>query len=164
MKRIFAVVLCLFVLFSLVSCDEGNNTVEKVKLEVDFTFNLSRSSNSKVCMNTNLPVGTKLDVDIFVGDLYHSKETVEVKADIETNYFITEPQLDTNGETVKDGNYILSVVLVDPAKQSEEVRAVIGQNGEKLSGIYTYETEKGKTVKLLRPIVKKKDFFSMPDN
>jgi len=164
MKRIFAVVLCLFVLFSLVSCDEGNKTVEQVKFDVDFTFDLSRSSNSKVCMNTNLPVGTKLDVDIFVGNLYHSKETVEVKSDIESNYFITESQADADGKTIKDGTYILSVVLVDPAKQNEEVRAVIGQNGEKLSGIYAYETEKGKTVKLIRPIVKKKNFFSMPDN
>ena len=71
---------------------------------------------------------------------------------------------DKDGKKIKDGTYILSVVLVDPAKQSDEVRAVIGQNGEKLSGEYTYETEKGKTVKLQRPLIKKKDFFSMPDN
>ena len=87
MKRILAFILCLFVLVSLVSCDESNNTVEEVKLEVDFVFNLSRSTNSRVCLNTNLPVGTKLHVDVFVGNLYHSKETVEVKGDIENSDF-----------------------------------------------------------------------------
>ncbi len=164
MKRILAVVFCFVMMFAFVSCNDNVSSVEETKLEVDFSMNLTRSANGRVCLNTNLPVGTKLDVDVFVGDLYHSKETVEVQGDIETNYFITESQIDKNGKLIKDGNYILSVQLVDPVKQTDEVRAAIGQNGERLSGLYSYDTEKGKTVKLLRPIVKKKDFFSMPDN
>ena len=75
-----------------------------------------------------------------------------------------EVKYDADGNMIKDGNYILSVNLVDPSEQTDEVRAIIGQNGEKLSGLYTYDTEKGKTVKLQRPLVKKNDFFSMPDN
>ena len=89
MKKFLAVVFCLVVLLAFASCDGSTTSdVEEKKLEVDFTFNLTKSANSRVCLNTDLPVGTKLDVDIFVGNLYHSKETVEVKGDIETNYFI----------------------------------------------------------------------------
>ena len=166
MKRIFAFIICLISLFLLVSCDGdgANPVVEDVKLEVKFRLNSAKSANSRVCIDTNMPVGTKFRVDIFVGNRYHSKEIVEVQGDMQSNYFITERQVDVDGQPIKEGNYIFSAILVDPAEQSEEVRRVIGENGEKLSGIYTYDTETGKTAKFQRPLVKKKDFFSMPDN
>lgn len=165
MKRILALLMCVVCVFLLASCVSGiSPEVEETKLDVQLTMNKEKSANSRVCLNTNLPVGTKLNVDIFVGNKYHSKETVQVQADIESNYFITESQVDIDGNTIEDGNYILSVELVDPSQQLSEVRTIIGQNGEKLKGLYTYDTEKGKTVKLQRPIVKKNNSFSMPDN
>ncbi len=161
MKKVLAVLLLVVMLFSLCACN-NEKQAEEQKLEVSLSINEEKSVNGKLCMNTNLPELTKLDVDIFRGDKYHSTETVEVKADIQTNYFITETKVDINGKMIKDGTYIVSINLVNPASQPVSVQEIIGKNGEKLTGLFSYDTANGKTVKLQRPLIKEKDSFSMP--
>ena len=66
------------------------------------------------------------------------------------------------GNFIKDGSYIVSINLVNPASQPVSVQEIIGKNGEKLTGLYSYDTNNGKTIKFQRPLVKEKDSFSMP--
>ena len=160
MKKILALTLAFVMLFVLCSCRDKNE--EEQKLDVNLTINEGKSLNGRLCIETNLPALTKLDVDIFQGDKYHSTETVEVKTDVETNYFVTETKYDLDGEIIKDGTYIVSINLVNPASQPASVQEVIGKNGEKLTGLYSYDTNNGKTIKLQRPLVKENDNFSMP--
>lgn len=161
MKKVFAVMLVFVMLFAFCSCSEKEK--EEQKLDVQLIINEEKSVNGRLCMDTNLPPLTKIDVDIFQGDKYHSTETVEVQSDIETNYFITETKYDLDGDMIKDGNYILSINLVDPVSQPTSVQEVIGKNGEKLTGLYSYDTNNGKTIKFQRPLIKENDSFSMPD-
>lgn len=167
MKKLCSAFLCLIMLFSFSACFDNSDkqeTVKKTKLKVSLDFNVEKSVNSRVCFNTNLPVGTLLDVEIFIGDRYHSKETVAVQGDISENYFITESQRDEEGKDIADGNYILSVNLASTGSQPTSVKSVIGKNGEYLTGTYVYETENGKTVKLSNPLVKKDDKFTIPED
>lgn len=161
MKKVLAVIFAFVMLFAFCSCNDVKK-VEEQKLDVQLTINEEKSVGGKLCMNTNLPALTKIDVDIFQGDKYHSTETVEVQSDIQTNYFITETKYDINEEIIKDGRYIVSINLVNPSSQPISVQEIIGKNGEKLTGLYSYNTDGGKTIKFQRPVVKENDNFSMP--
>lgn len=166
MKKLCSILVCVILLFSFSACNDNEKkeeTVKKSNLEVTLDFNAEKSVEGKVCYNTNLPVGTLLDVDIFVGDKYHSTETVTVQAEMTSNYFITETQKKANGKIIADGNYILSVNLTAMSSQPESVKEVIGTSGEYLTGTYVYEDEDGKTVKLTKPLLKEDDNFTIPE-
>ena len=164
MKKLISIAICVVIMLSFAACQENDTPVaEKTKIEVTFDFNEDKSVNNKVSMDTSLPVGTLLDVDIFVGDKYHSTETVEVQADMASNYFITESQYDENNNLLDDGRYILSFEIVKPSKQPASVQQIIGNKGQYMTGLDVYTDGDGKTVKFSRPIEKKGDTFTMPE-
>ena len=166
MKKLLAIILCLVCALNFAACASNQGEVEEQKLDVQFELNTEKSVNAKVCVNTNLPEGTKLDVDIFVGEDYHSTETVVVVGDMASNYFITESQYDVNGEFIADGTYILSVVLCDPSLQPISVQEIIGSSGEKMTGTFVYQDEitGGKTAKFSKPLTKENNAFFISEN
>ena len=90
MKRFISVIFCFIMLFSFASCKKESEqpVAKKQDFVVEFEFNEEKSTGAKVCMMTSLPIGTLLDVDIFIGDKFHSTETVEVQADATGNFFV----------------------------------------------------------------------------
>lgn len=167
MKRLISIFICFIIAFSFAACnDDANKPVAtKAEYEVTFEFNKEKSTNARVCVNTSLPIGTLLDVDIFVGDDFHSTETVEVEADISGNFFITETQRYPDGDTIKDGRYILSFKLAEMSAQPKSVLEKIGNKGELMTGldVYADESGNGKIIKFTRPIEKIDGSFTMDD-
>lgn len=163
MKKLLSVIFCIVLLFSFAACSDKGSEAKKASIEVKLEFNEEKSTGNKVSMNTNLPVGTLLDVDVWVGDKYHSTEQVKVQADAASNYFITATQKDLDGNDIDDGKYILNVNLVSPKKQPTSVLEKIGVKGEFLKGTDVYNSNDGKTIKFSRPIEKKGDRFTMPE-
>lgn len=165
MKKLLSVIFCVALLFSFSACSDSKDTSEakKAAFEVKLEFNKEKSVNSKVCVNTTLPVGTLLDVDVWVGDKFHSTETVKVQADETSNFFITSSQKDLDGNDIEDGRYILSINMLKESKQPTNVLEKIGQNGEYMKGENVYNTNNGRIVKLNKPIEKKGGQFTMPE-
>ena len=163
MKKLLSVIFCVALLFSFSACSDKNTEAKKASIEVKLEFNEEKSNGNKVCMNTNLPVGTLLDVDIFVGDKFHSTETVKVQADASENYFITSSQKDRDEKDIPDGRYILQINMIEVDKQPASVLEKIGVKGELLKGTDVYNSNDGKTIKFSRPIEKKGDQFTMPE-
>lgn len=167
MKKLCAIFTCFILLFSFSACSEEKakeESVKKTKLEVTLELNKEKSVGGRVSFDTNLPVGTLLDVEVFIGDKYHSSETVAVQADMYSNYFITETQLDESGKIIEDGNYIFSANLSPIASQPDTIKKALGLKGENLSGSFVYEVDGGKTVKLSKPLLKKNNKFTIPEN
>ena len=167
MKKILSIIFCLCFIFAFSACSSDSDSKAKASvkssLEVRFEFNEENSVNGRICMNTTLPPETLIDVDVFVGNKYHSTEQVKVQADMSMNYFLTESQVDLNGKEIEDGRYILSFQLVDPRNQPSSVQSVIGKKGELLKGSDVYSENDIKTIKFTRPIEKKGDKFTMSD-
>lgn len=80
-------------------------------------------------INTNLPDSTKMVLTLSNDSGYLAKESVEVKyGRVKSSVF------SNNGETLENGDYILSVYVPSAPTQPPEVRSIIGDNGEFLSG------------------------------
>ena len=165
MKRLCAFFTLFILIFSFSACSDKSETdsVKPADLEVTFLLNKSKSIAGRVCFDTNLPTGTKLDVEIFIGSKFYSSETVSVQSDIYSNYFITEPQAYQDGKIIEDGKYIFRANLSSIDSQPEEVKSVIGSKGEKLSGTFVYEKDGVKTVKISKPLLKQNDKFTIPE-
>ncbi len=162
MKRLAVILVSFLILFSLCACDDEETEKDVKRVDVTFEMNSSKSTNDTVYMTTSLPIGMKLEVEIKQGK-YDSVETVEVKGDIDGNYFQTEPQRDENDGSVKDGKYILRITSTEFSQQTAAVINQIGEKGEKLVGTCVFsddETEE-KFINYSTPLTLKNHNFSI---
>lgn len=166
MKKISAVLICILMLLSLISCSESEKSeVTEQKVDVTFEFSEEGSKGNAVRVNTSLPIGMKLEVEIMNGDDFHSVETVTVQGDIDGNYIKTEAQKDKNDNDIPDGAYALKIKSALLSSQPSSVISAIGEKGEKLYGNCVFEDleTKEKSVKFSRRIVKKGSRYSLED-
>lgn len=164
MKRISAILICLLISVLFVSCsDEAKSEVTEQKVDVTFSFSEKGSNGNAVRVNTTLPIGMLLEIEIKGAGDFHSVETVKVQGDIDGNYIKTEAQKDKNDNYIKDGAYALKIKSATLDSQPNSVIAVIGEKGGKLYGNCVFENPetKEKSVSFSRQIVKKGSKFSL---
>ncbi|MGQ7792966.1 hypothetical protein ACUN0C_11200 [Faunimonas sp. B44] len=93
--------------------------------------------------DTNLPDGTELLIMV-------SREDIEYRAEEKVNvaggHFEAGPFLWT-GDDLPGGNYSVEVLMPAPAVQSDSVRKVTGEQGERLTGPLIQNTEAGAVVR-----------------
>lgn len=172
MKKIVSVIFCFLIIFCFASCDDSTSEAKKAEqnpIEISFTFNEEKSIGHKVWVDTTLPVGTLVTVDIKSGDYFYSTEEIAVKGDIDTNYIVTEAQKTADGENIKNGNYFLDIQTVDVSRQPSSVREKIGEKGElmkaaasDLQAVKIDDNDQTKHyAKFLRTITKKGEKFKI---
>lgn len=105
------------------STTEQNN---KIEVSLDVTVN-ENNGQPIFTVNTNLPDETDLMLSLS-GEDYTGQTNVIVNGGIATS-----EQFSNNGKALK-GKYVLSVSMSNPKLQSDNVRAVIGEYGEHMSG------------------------------
>lgn len=94
---------------------------------------------------TNLPNGTDLMVTVENRLGYSGQQTVKVK----DRRFSAGP-FSQNGDPLPIARYVVDVVMPIPSVQSEDVRTVIGEKGEKLQGDLVEKDDIGVTVKKIK--------------
>lgn len=125
----------VFGLFALISSGGFcGSMVDAVAEEVELTLKVTTLAGKRVQLSgtTNLPSGTALMLSVqetvengFYGQ---SRCTVSAKGIFESELFGPK-----NG--LHDGLYVANVTMPIPRVQPPEIRAIIGENGEKLSGM-----------------------------
>lgn len=125
--------------------------IADVKLKVSVTSDSSRKI--KVSGETNLPKDTKLGITITGKSVnYTGQNSVQVK----DGHFESET-FSNKGNALEAGQYSVSVTMPVSSVQSQEVRDVIGQNGENLRGALVKQGSVGTTVSTELPFEFKAD-------
>lgn len=121
---------------STVSEKDKNTTLEKEilesdKLEVSFDVSVDENGGKPIfTINTNLPDETNLMLTLN-GNNYTAQTQVTVK-----NGITSSNAFSSNGNSLTDGEYVLTVSMSIPKLQPDNVRAIIGESGENMTGEY----------------------------
>lgn len=116
---------------------EQNN---KIEVFLDVTVN-ENNGQPIFTVNTNLPDETDLMLSLS-GDDYTGQTHAIVNGGIAAS-----EQFSNKGKSL-NGKYILSVSMSDPKLQSDNVKAIIGEYGEHMSGKYVQASDTGNTTYL----------------
>ena len=153
MKRF--ITLCLVVLLSLcaVSCSSTTTEYKQITtrptFEVVFAYNNEKCLGNRIYFDTNFPIGTLFDIELKKGadfSIVQSDVAVQVTDASSLNYLQTDAFV-IEDETIPDGNYILTVTLVDMQNQPDNVQQKLGSDGKNMIGqdVYAVTTIAGGT-------------------
>lgn len=112
-----------------------STTEQNNKLEVSLDVAVNENNGQPIfTVSTNLPDETDLMLSLS-GEDYTAQTHAIVNGGIATS-----KQFSNNGKDLK-GKYVLSVSMSNPKLQSDNVRAVIGEYGEHMSGKYVQASD-----------------------
>ena len=121
---------------STISEKDKNTTLEKEmlesdKLEVSFDVSVDENGGKPIfTINTNLPDETSLMLTLN-GNNYTAQAQVTVKDGVTSSNAFS-----SNGNSLAEGEYVLTVSMSIPKLQPDNVRAIIGESGENMTGEY----------------------------
>lgn len=121
---------------SMVSEKDENVTLSKEvlesdKLEVSFDVSVDENGGKPIfTINTNLPDETSLMLTLN-GNNYTAQVQVTVKDGVTSSNAFS-----SNGNSLAEGEYVLTVSMSIPKLQPDNVRAIIGESGENMTGEY----------------------------
>ena len=154
MKNFLAVCLVIVLSFFAVSCssDTEQKTTQKTtkpEFEVVFVYNNEKSFANRIYIETNFPEGTLFDAELKKGADFSRVQpeiSVQVEQAASMNYLQTD-NFAVDGETIPDGDYILSISLVDIEDQPQNVQNILGKDGKLMYGqdVYAVTTIAGGT-------------------
>ncbi|MBQ2391427.1 MAG: hypothetical protein II306_06625 [Clostridia bacterium] len=143
MKKFYkmsVVIMCLLLILGIFAgCGnkQGSNTIRTYPKKTIF-FEPVEEEGVVVFKNT-LPIGTKFDV------------TVTLAGTVETQEFTTEnielgsgaKGIKLSGVETEDGIYRFCITMKKPSEQTDEVREIIGEKGEKIKSadLFTEDDE-----------------------
>ena len=161
MKKLFSLLIVLVISLSFSACKKEQKEVKVENIEVKLELNEEKSTGNRICFNTNLPEKMLFSVEVYKGDEYHSIEDAQVQLDPQINYIVTEAQLDANEKPYPDGNYIVNITSLPMKEQPQTVKDRIGENGERMKGMFVLDGEDDtKIISLKQTVTKKGDKFS----
>lgn len=117
---------------------------------LEFSIDLTDGTHPIVAGKTNLPDGTLLMISIENSSPF--EPIVDDKVSVNNGSFTSGIFLSAIEEGLPPGRYVADVVVPYPRVQPAKVRAIIGENGEHLTGPLVERYEAGATVSV------KKDF------
>lgn len=131
---------------SPVSTEAGENLL-------DVTLNVTPKINNEIGtvlfdVETNLPDNTKLDIIVknSKGEQVHQDEGMSDKVTVLANgHGYTSEYSENGGKLI--GKYTVILSVENPSLQKDEVKQVIGQNGEKMTGKFVSQNGEIKKLK-----------------
>ncbi len=136
-----------------VSCEstttQYKQNTTRPTFEVVFAYNNEQCSGNRIYFDTNFPIGTLFDIELKKGadfSIMQSDIAVQVTDASSLNFLQTDAFV-IESETIPDGNYILSVTLVDINEQPDNVQQKLGSDGKNMLGqdVYAVTTIAGGT-------------------
>lgn len=109
----------------------SKEVLESDKLEVSFDVSVDENDGKPIfTINTNLPDETSLMLTLN-GNNYTAQTQVTVKGGVTSSNAFS-----SNGNSLAEGEYVLTVSMSIPKLQPDNVRAIIGESGENMTGEY----------------------------
>lgn len=140
-KSLFSIVcimLCFAMIFCFVGCGQTKtNTTKRSAINFDLE---QTDSQQVVKVKTNLPENTLVSIQI-ANKSFNCVQQAKVTKDGKDNVIVSNVIKDENGNKIKDGTYVAVFTSELPSKQPEDVRKIIGEKGEKLTGVNIYEKD-----------------------